>query len=293
MKEFKSSLIHERLMDEGLGDVLRGAGRKVRGLFGKKPQTPQTSQTSQRPIRSGLPADQRAKIRADKLAAHGTGLRARRTAHREAGGATELGIGKGSGRGGHSMPSNTAQGRALGPPKVIKAVGQGVGRDQQTKLSRDAWKEQNPPRRRTGTAASRSQAFMDDHDEDWMKKAPKGYNYFQQVSKDKPKYEHLGYHGANQPVPSIDPELLDDSNAKLMEYEKKSKAYWERARMGSELLGGKKMSPKERRKTSLTKTRKDRKRDAKRSEASKKRAEAKKNAPEPEWSPLDDPTHYL
>jgi len=26
-----------------------------------------------------------------------------------------------------------------------------------------------------------------------------------------------GYHGANQPVPSIDPELLDDSNAKLME----------------------------------------------------------------------------
>tara|TARA_R110002051_G_scaffold41297_4_gene85253 strand:- start:1272 stop:2093 length:822 start_codon:yes stop_codon:yes gene_type:complete len=34
-----------------------------------------------------------------------------------------------------------------------------------------------------------------------------------------------GHHGANQPVPSIDPELLDDSNAKLMEerYDKKPK----------------------------------------------------------------------
>jgi len=33
--------------------------------------------------------------------------------------------------------------------------------------------------------------------------------------------ESKGYHGANQPVPSIDPELLDNSNAKLSEISKR------------------------------------------------------------------------
>jgi len=56
----------------------------------------------------------------------------------------------------------------------------------------------------------------------------------------------------------------------IVEYKKQPKEYWERVKMGSE-IGGKKLSPKERRKISLTKTRKDRKRDAERAKAAKKR----------------------
>ena len=45
----------------------------------------------------------------------------------------------------------------------------------------------------------------------------------------------------------------------ILEYKKKSKEYWERVRMGSELLGDKPLTGQQRRKISLTKTRADRK----------------------------------
>ena len=66
----------------------------------------------------------------------------------------------------------------------------------------------------------------------------------------------------------------------LVEYKKKPKEYWERIDMGSELIGGEKLTPKERRKKSLTKTRKDRKRDADRAKAPKLPAETQKEKDE-------------
>ena len=55
-------------------------------------------------------------------------------------------------------------------------------------------------------------------------------------------------------------ETYERMTSLLIEYEKRSPEYWKSIRLGRELTGGKQLSPKQRRKESLTKTRADRKR---------------------------------
>ena len=91
-------------------------------------------------------------------------------------------------------------------------------------------------------------------------------------------------------------ETYERMTSLLIEYEKQSPEYWKRIRLGSELTGGKKLSPRARRKISLTRTRAGRKR----ADQSKKDAVTRKALrslfraqPHRKFDAEGDERHYL